>query len=287
MKNILVLLFTFCVTAAFAQPKSYDYAYLNKKGICVYSIADKMEYLADAKGQDPCISPDGRKLAFTWSNKAGDRFIAVMDLATKKRTIFNTHNNNCYGPVWSPNGKYIAYNAFDAQKSKWSIAIIDSGNTATKILTASLEQCFSPTWTSDSKNVVVQNMEKVFVFDLAGNVVKDYKISDMTGDSGPSSSDRFQFTTDNQKIAFSTEVNEPGGTDGPPTAVFVYDINGKKSLRLSPKGYFCDGVIIKGNQVLYTGSKLRSTVQNVYIVGLDGKNIKILFPGCSNISAKN
>jgi TolB protein len=287
MKNILLLLLFFGDAKTSAQPKSYDYAYLNKKGICVYSVANKMEYLADAKGQDPCISPDGKKLAFTSSNKAGDRFIAVIDLATKKKTIFNTHNNNCYGPMWSPNGKYIAYNAFDAKKSDWSIAIIDSGNTTTKILTASLKQSFSPSWTSDSKSVVVQNMEKVFVFDMEGNVVKDYKISDMTSDSGPSSSDRFQFTADNQKIAFSTEVNEPGGSDGPPTAVFIYDINRKSSLRLSPKGYFCDGVIIKGNQVLYTGSKLRSTIQNVYIVDPDGKNLKILFPGCSNISAKN
>jgi len=287
MKNILSLLLFFGVAAASAQPKSYDYAYMNKKGICVYSIANKMEYLADAKGQDPCISPDGRKLAFTWSNKAGDRFIAVIDLATKKRTIFNTHNNNCYGPVWSPNGKYIAYNAFNAEKSNWSIAIIDSGNTAAKILTASVEQCYSPTWTSDSKGVVVQNMEKVFVFGLDGSVVKDYKISDMTGDSGPSSSDRFQFTADNQKIAFSTEVNEPGGTDGPPTAVFIYDVGAKSSLRLSPKGYFCSDVVVKGNQVMYTGSKLRSPIQNVYIVDLDGKNLKILFPGCSSLSAKN
>jgi len=158
MKHILIPLLFIGIIAA-AQPKTYDYAYMNKKGICVYSVANKLERLVDAKGQDPCISPDGRKLAFTWSNKAGDRFIAVIDLATNKKAIFNTHNNNCYGPVWSPNGKYIAYNAFNVEKSDWSIAIIDSGNTSTKLLTASLQQSFSPTWTSDSQNVVVQNME--------------------------------------------------------------------------------------------------------------------------------
>ena len=52
MKNILLLLLFFGVAAVSAQPKTYDYAYLNKKGICVYSIANKMEYLADAKGQE-------------------------------------------------------------------------------------------------------------------------------------------------------------------------------------------------------------------------------------------
>ncbi|HZY39183.1 MAG TPA: hypothetical protein VFE53_21150 [Mucilaginibacter sp.] len=287
MKKILLLLFTVSSFCASAQPKSYDYAYMNKKGICVYSVAAKMEYLADAKGQDPCISPDGKKLAFTSSNKAGDRFIAVTDLATKKKTIFNTHNNNCYGPVWSPNGKYIAYNAFDAQKSKWSIAIIDSGNRAVKILTASLEQSYSPSWTSDSKNVVVQNMEKVFVLDIAGNVIKTYNLGNIPMDFGAASSDRFIFTDDYKKIVFTSEVNEDAGDEGPPIAVFIYDIAQKSTMRLSPKGYFAEQIIIKQDKVLFTLSKIHSTISNVCSVDMDGKNLKILFTHCSNVSAKN
>jgi Tol biopolymer transport system component len=130
-------------------------------------------------------------------------------------------------------------------------------------------------------------MDTVFVLDLSGNITASYKISDMTKSDGPSSSDRFVFTTDGKKIVFSSEVNEPGFSDGPPTAVFVYDITGKTTVRLTPKGYYGSGVIVKNNKVLFSGGKIKSTITNVYTVDLDGKNLKVLFPNCWDISAKN
>src|ERR1700748_1967166 len=130
MKNTLLLFLIISALQANAQSKSYDYAYLNKKGICVYSLADKKEYpVVASQGDSPSLSPDGRKITYTATNKAGNRFIAVRDLNTKKKTILNTTSNNGYGPVWSPNGRFIAYNVFNAQKSEWAIAVIDSGNT--------------------------------------------------------------------------------------------------------------------------------------------------------------
>jgi TolB protein len=294
MRKTLLLFLMIYVSNVYGQGKSYDYCYTNGKGICVYSIADKMEHLIVKKGSDPCISPDGTKVAYTTYSTTGDRTIAVIDLNTKQKTILNTNSNNCYGPIWSPDGQYIAYNVFDAQKSNWSVAVIDAANTSFKVLTGQLEQCYMPSWLADSKSVVVQNMDTVFVFDLAGNEVTTYKVSDMgrgvpvlEKDAEPSSSDRFVFTKDNKKVVFSSEANEPGGSDGPPTVVFVYDTDSKLAIRLSPKGYFAGGVCVKGNHVLFTASKLKSNVQNVYTVDLDGKNFKVLFANCADISAKN
>jgi len=289
MKNIFLLFFIIGALQVKGQSKSYDYCYVNKKGsICVYSVADNKEYpVVITMGDAPSISSDGRKVAYTASNKKGERFIAVIDLNTKKKIIFNTSSNNCYGPVWSPDGKFIAYNVFNDQTSKWSIAVIDSSNTAPKILTAQLEESFMPTWTYDSKNVVVQNMQNVYVINLSGSLINTYKISDMTKDIGPTSSDRFIFTNDNKKIVFSSEADEPGWSSGPPTAVFIYDIAGKSTLRLSPKGYFANDIIIKGNKVLFTSSKNKSPVQNIFSVDMDGKNLKIMFPNCSEVSARD
>jgi Tol biopolymer transport system component len=94
-------------------------------------------------------------------------------------------------------------------------------------------------------------------------------------------------TPDRKKIVFSTEVDEPGYEEGPPTAVYVYDIAGKSTIRLSPKGYYGMGVIIRNNKVLFSGGKVTSTIENIYTVDLDGKNLKVLFPNANTISAKN
>jgi len=275
------------IAKVYSQSKSYDYCYVNKKGICVYSLMDKKEYLVVKKGTDPCISPDGTKVAYTSMLNGIDRVINVIDLNTKKITKLNTNSINCYGAMWSPDGKYIAYNVFNLEKSRWYIAIIDAANTSFKILTEQLEQCYAPTWSADSQAVVIQNIDNVHIFDLSGNINNTYKVSDITKTLGPSSSDRFVLTPDRKKIVFSTEVDEPGYEEGPPTAVYAYDIASRSTVRLSPKGYYGRGVIIKNNKVLFSGGKVTSTIENTYTVDLDGKNLKVLFPNANTISAKN
>ncbi|MGZ3834078.1 MAG: hypothetical protein ACXVB0_11185 [Mucilaginibacter sp.] len=288
MRKILPLLLIICVSHAFGQNKSYDYCYTNNKGTFAYSVADGKQIEVVRGVSDPSISPDGTKLAYTANLKDGGRIIKVIDINTKKKIILNTQSNNCYGPVWSPDGNYIVYNVFNTQTSTWSIALIDAGNVdQPKILTAQTGQSYSPTWMSNSQNVVVQNLNNVFVLDLSGNTISNYKISDLSKSEGPSSSDRFVFTADGNKIVFSSEVNEPGFSDGPPTAIFVYDFTTKTTLRLTPKGYYGLGVIVKNNQVLFSGGKIKSKITNVYTVDLDGKNLKVLFPDCWDISAKN
>ena len=59
-------------------------------------------------GADPCISPDGQKIAFTISPAGGKevvRRIAVLELSNGLTNVFKeTPSNNCFGPVWSPDG---------------------------------------------------------------------------------------------------------------------------------------------------------------------------------------
>ena len=185
MRKILLLFLIVCVSKVYGQSKSYDYCYSNAKGTCVYSVADKREMEVVRGVSDPCLSPDGTKLAYTANTKDGGRIIKVIDINTKVKTILNTQSNNCYGAVWSPDGKYIAYNVFDAAKSKWSIAVIDAANTMPpNVLTEQLEQSYMPTWLADSKSVVVQNMDNVFVFDLSGNITATYQIPGYCRGSG-------------------------------------------------------------------------------------------------------
>ncbi|MBS1502123.1 MAG: PD40 domain-containing protein [Bacteroidetes bacterium] len=288
MKKILLFLWIALALKVSAQSKSFDYCY-SGKGNFVYSVADQKAYpiLSGVSATDLCISPDGMKVAYTTNTKDG-RQIGVIDLNSKHKTTLNTQSNNCYGPVWSPDGKYIAYNVFNDQTSKWSIAIIGTApGSLPQVLTGKLTECYMPAWTSDSRNVVVQDMNAVYRFDLPGNIVATINIPAPPKTFGASSSDRFIFTADNKKMVFTLEADEPGFNDGPPDAVFVYDMDSRTTLRLSPKGYWAEGVWLNGGRVLFTGGTVKSKAENIYTVGLDGKNLKILFRNARGISAKN
>jgi hypothetical protein len=63
-------------------------------------------------------------------------------------------------------------------------------------------------------------------------------------------------------------------------------LENKSTTRLSLKGYWASDIAIKGNKVLFTASKIKSLVQNVYTVDMDGSNLKILLPNCSSVSVK-
>jgi Tol biopolymer transport system component len=286
MRLILLIFFVACASFVYGQNKSYDYCYQNNKGICVYSVADKAEQVILKKGSDACISPDGKKVAYTTYSPKGDRTIAVIDLNTKKKTELNTGSNNCYGPMWSPDGKLIAYNVFNTQTSKWFIAVINADNTAPpKVLTGKLEESYMPVWLAGSKTLSVQDMNSVYVFNLTGEIMKTYKMEDISKEFSSTSSDRYIFA--GNKIVFNSEVNEVSDSDEPPTAIFVYDIASKKCTRITPKEYFPYAIAVKKNKIIFSAAKGKSKTSNVYTVNTDGSNFQLLFKNASYLSARN
>jgi len=285
MRLILLIFFAAFASFVYGQSKSYDYCYQNNKGICVYSVADKAEQVIVKNGSDPCISPDGKKVAYTTYSTKGDRTIAVIDLNTKKKTILNTGSSNCYGPMWSPDGKLIAYNVFNTKTSKWFIAVIGVDNiTPPKILTGKLEESYMPVWLAGSKTLSVQDMSSVYVFNLSGEIIKTYKMEDISKEFSATSSDRYIFA--GNKLIFNSEVNAASDSEEPPTAIYIYDIPGKKCLRITPKEYSPYSIAIKGNQILFSAAKGKSKISNVYSIDMDGHNLKLLFKNSSYASAR-
>ena len=286
MKKLLLLILVSSSAALFAQQKTFDYAYMNKMSISVYSFADKKEYPVVSSAMNPAISPDGKKLAYTAMLKNGDRVINVIDLSTKKKIKLNANSNNCYGPVWSPDGKHIAYSVFENSKSNWSIAVIDTNNMKPVIITGKIKEGFMPAWCNGGKSIAIHDMDKLYVIDMAGNINKTIDLKDFKLSMGTSSADGFVFTADNKHIIYTTSVDEGGRDDGPPSALFCYDAATKTIKRLSPKGYMANQFAVKGNSVLFSGSKLNARVSNIYSVNIDGSNFKVLIPGRHDISVR-
>ena len=288
MKFIMQLFFLFQVFISNAQAiKSYDYAYKNKKGIWIYSVAAKKEVLALTNfGTDPSISPDGTMLAYTAYSAKGDRSVEIINLSTKKRTPLHTNCNNCYEPVWSPNGQYIAYSAFI--NKNWAIAIIDKDNKNMVIITRDLPSTsgyYSPAFSADSKKIILHNMETVFVMNTTGSVIDKYKISEFKDATGISSSTRFLLSPDETKFIFNSSVNEKG-YDYPPNAIFVHQISNKSSLRISPKNFSCFKPILKDGMILFSAVKGHSKITDIYSMGIDGENMQTVFRNCSDFTSK-
>jgi Tol biopolymer transport system component len=235
-------------------------------------------------GQTPVYRLMGKKWP-TINSKDDSRTIGVIDINSKQKTTLKTNSRNCFGPVWSPDGKYIAYSVFNKTKSKWEVAVIDAGNTSYRVITGDLD-CNMPTWTTDSKNIVVQNMTSLFVIDMAGKVITTYKLSDLAKESSPTSADRYIFTP-NKKIVFSSEVDIASDSDVPPTAIYVYDMATQKCIKITPKEYFPYNITVKNNKVFFSATKYKSSISNVYSIDMDGKNLKLLFRNSSYFTAKN
>jgi TolB protein len=296
MRNILLLILIVYVSNVYGQGKSYDYCYISNysktsknRVICVYSIADKKEYpiLNFKKFSDPCISPDGKKLAYTFYIGLY-RHIGIIDLTTKRRTTLDTHCIYVDYPVWSPDGKLIAYNAWDDKQKKYSIAIISVSNKWHKILSNKFDDDPRCSWTNDGKNLLVNDFNSISVLNPSGDIIKTYKISDLVKIHGFSGVNEFVFTNDRKKIVFSSNVKEPGFEPENPKAIFIYDISTKTALRVSPTGYDCTDIIIRNNTVFFTGQKgYGPQSPDICTVDLDGRNFKALFHSAFNLSAKN
>jgi len=268
-----------------SKKKVFDYAYVNGKGLYAAAYGKEPTRIF-INGTDPRLSPDGRKIAYTdIGGKDHERRIGVFDLEAGKVTILDTGCHSCYGPVWSPDGNYLVYNAFTGKT--WGIKYVDKDNQHVVELatsTDSLLEFSAPTWSSDGKKIVVQNMAAVYIYSMSGRVLQSVPLEQMDSSLAFSSSTTFVLNKNEDKLVYWAGVSSDVKSGEPHTAVFVHDLGSGKSARISPKGYECWQPILKGDTVYCNGKKGASGKSNVYRMDLNGRNFEVALKNKMDVS---
>jgi TolB protein len=125
MKQFIAAIFLCVAFSTLVDTAQRKIAYERSEKIFV-ADPDGMHSKKVADGALPEISPDGTRIAFNTEgdakNRSGpERHIAIADVANGKVTVLpNIPSDNCFGPVWSPDGKQLAFSIM-ADKA-WQLA---------------------------------------------------------------------------------------------------------------------------------------------------------------------
>jgi len=216
-------------------------------------------------GYDPCISSDRKRLTFLkYGGKS--REIFLIDLEKMKEVRLKVESDNFYGAVWSPDGKYIAFNIWD--DGDWAIGVIKSDNTGFRKIKGSPGYgLYEPTWSPDSKSIIAHSLMDIFEFDLTGAELQKINVSKTFGDEIALSSDsRFWMSKDKSSFFFNAGVDEGmEGVEGPVYAVMYFNMRTKESVRISPeKMYASDLYVVGENKLVFSGSKEKERQSNIY-----------------------
>lgn len=229
---ILASLNLACVAAVSAQTIGFQRE--SEVGVVTLPGKEGQEPLL-FEGGDPCVSPDGKWIAYTEMDSEGARFIAVGEVATgKKRRVTGIPGDNSYRPQWSPDGKTLTFDHF--LTDDWLVGQVNVEGGGFRILKLPIKVS-SHTWSPDGKHLLCQDMEKLFwvdVQDWSKPVVKEIPQPEKV--EGLNSSTKLAVSPDGKSALVAMEVPPGPEQEYPPTAIFLVDLETGKFTRLSAKG---------------------------------------------------
>src|SRR5947199_5186884 len=129
MKQLTFAIFLCVAFSAHSHGTQRKMAYERGANIFVADI-DGTHAKKVAAGALPEISPDGTHIAFNTDEDSKtrpgpERHIAIADVASGKVTVLkDIPSDNCFGPVWSPDGTKLAFSIM-AEK-EWHLGLVNA-----------------------------------------------------------------------------------------------------------------------------------------------------------------
>ncbi|MBI4241830.1 MAG: protein kinase [Candidatus Rokubacteria bacterium] len=101
--------------------------------------------------QSARVSPDGHRIALAMREETSDIWVYDLERETLSRVTFS---GNSYGPVWSVDGKSIAYNSLTSEGFKVILQRVDE-NTPAEVLYSSPSLVLPQTWSHDGQSLLL------------------------------------------------------------------------------------------------------------------------------------
>ena len=233
--------------AAAPQPPSRTLAF-ERGGAVWIAAADGTGAVKLVDGVDPCIAPDGRRIAYTQDTSPAHgvrRHIAVVDVATRAvRALRSVPGDNAFGPVWSPDGTRLLVNVM--ADGGWSLGLVDADDTKFRYVVrpgTGVPSCWSAAWAPGGGSIFCQDLESLSRISLEGKELWKASLATLLPTAGLNSGARIAPSPDGRTLLVDVDMNEDEGApieswDGPPPAIFLVDLETRSARRLTAKGLF-------------------------------------------------
>jgi TolB protein len=192
-------------------------------------------------GNFPAFSPDGTRLA-AGMNLGGTRALVAMNAdGTERTTLVQREGLSAFAPVWSPDGKQIAFSLgvyFRAPgRPRAEVGIINADGTGLRSLVADDANNGFPSWSPDGSRIVYKKDNHLVILTLATGASKNLTEPGPQHDNFPQWSpkgDSIMFTSDRDGDEdFRLYLIRPDGTglrkltDSPGDAHSIWSTDGE------------------------------------------------------------
>jgi len=248
-----------------------------------------------ANGIFPAISPDGTRIAFTTVEKSDTRYvrhIAVAEITNGSTAVFeNVTSDNVYYPQWSQDGKRVLFTL--RQNEIWDLATIAPDGTEFRFLKKGAQNqatLYSPCWARDSRSIFCQDMTDIYQIGLDGAVLAQWNIEKIIPNGGISGDGRIAISPAGKRLLLSIDMGEEHRRkdwDGPPPALWIFEIATQKAVRVTRKTLFgWDGCWIDNDNILFLTQSAGEKSASLYRMSIKGKNLKRLIKNarCPTVS---
>jgi TolB protein len=286
MNRIALCLFLSVALSGLNSGAERKIAYERDENIFVANV-DGTHAKKIANGALPEISPDGARIAFNTvadakTRPGPERHIAIVDVASGKVTVLkDIPSDNCFGPVWSPDGKQLAFSIM-ADKA-WQLGLVNADGSGFRFVkNAELrpEAFGAPEWARDGKSIFCHDLDNIYQIDFDGRVLKKWELAKILTDASMNSGDRLSISPDGNVLLMDVDCgseHERKNWDGPQPAIEKLDLSADKAVRVTGKDDFVwEPFWLSANEFLCIIQKENENQASIYRMTLDGKNPKLL-----------